>query len=111
MKKIGKLISVHVIKDLTLLCSNNKIRSCCSTSLLTNVESNVDEQSGGNVGQHGLAPGPHTDKIASWDTVFSQNVTFKMLLGLCCDTGPDLILVLFYFDVMQKISTPVGLNF
>jgi hypothetical protein len=44
-------------------------------------------------------------------TVFSQNVTFKMLLGLCCDTGPDLILVLFYFDVMQKISTPKFLNF
>lgn len=61
--------------------------NCCSRSLLTKEESRLEQQRGGIQGQDGEAPGPHTDRIASWDIDF-QSASF-LRLNLHTSTESD----------------------
>lgn len=64
----------------TLLCSYTMTLSCCSRSLLTRAESRLEQQRGGIEGQAGDAPGPHTDRTASWDIDFQSASFFRLNL-------------------------------
>lgn len=64
----------------TLLCSYTMTLSCCSRSLLTRAESRLEQQRGGMEGQARDAPGPHTDRTASWDIDFQSASFFRLNL-------------------------------
>lgn len=64
----------------TLLCSYTMTLSCCSRSLLTRAESRLEQQRGGMEGQAEDAPGPHTDRTASWDIDFQSASFFRLNL-------------------------------
>lgn len=75
MKKESIKLQISVL--ITFLCSDTSNLSCISISLLVTEASIVDAQRGGKGGRDVVAPGAHTDLIASSLMGFHLDSSFK----------------------------------